>query len=53
MIVVYRSSSINNVSELECKLIEHNRELADNARDGGGGDYGDPPYFMYVVVKYL
>ncbi len=52
MIVVYRSSSINSVSELECKLIEHNRELADNARDGGGGDYGDPPYFMYVVIKY-
>ena len=30
MVVVYRSKSINNVSELECELIEHNSELADN-----------------------
>lgn len=52
MIVVYRSSSINSVSELEDKLIEHNKELADNKRGGGGGDYGAPPYYLYVVIKY-
>lgn len=52
MIVVYRSSSLSNVSDLECDLIEHNRELADNMIGGGGGNYGDPPYFMYVVIKY-
>ena len=53
MIVVYRSSSINNVSELECELIEHNRELADNIISGGGGNYGNPPYYLYVVLKYF
>jgi hypothetical protein len=53
MIVLYRSSSLNNVSDLECKLIEHNRDLADNIIGGGGGNYGNPPYYMYVVVKYF
>lgn len=52
MIVVCRSSSIHSVSELERKLIEHNRELTDNIISGGGGDYSDPPYYMYVVIKY-
>jgi hypothetical protein len=51
MIVIYRSKSLNNVSELERKLIEHNQELVDNIISGGGGDYGDPPYYMYVAVR--
>jgi hypothetical protein len=53
MIVVYRSQSINSVSELEDLLVEHNRDLADNLISGGGGNYGEPPYFLYVVLKYL
>ena len=52
MIVVYRSTSLDNVSDLERELIEHNRELADNMIAGGGGNYGDPPYWMYVVIQY-
>jgi hypothetical protein len=51
MIVVYSSSSINYVRDLECELIEHNSDLADNFIEGGGGRSGQPPYFMYVVVK--
>jgi hypothetical protein len=51
MAVVYESSSINNVSQLECLLIEHNKELADNIISGGGGNYGDPPYYLYVVMR--
>lgn len=51
MAVVYRSSSIKNVSQLECELIDHNEELADNIISGGGGNIGSPPYFMYVVVR--
>src|SRR3989337_1811363 len=38
MIVVYRSSSINRISKLKDKLIEHNRELADNKIGGAAGD---------------
>lgn len=52
MIVLYQSSSINNVSELECELITHNRELADNIIAGGGGGIGYAPYYLYLVIKY-
>jgi hypothetical protein len=51
MAVVYQSSSINNVSQLERELIEHNQGLADNIISGGGGNYGTPPYYMYVVIR--
>lgn len=51
MLVVYQSASIKNVRELECLLIKHNRELCDNIIAGGGGNYGEPPYYMYVVVR--
>lgn len=51
MIVVYRSDSYDNVCELERELVEHNKGLADNLIAGGGGRRGDPPYFMYVVIK--
>lgn len=51
MAVVYQSSSIKNVKELERLLVEHNRELCDNIIAGGGGNYGEPPYYMYVVIK--
>lgn len=51
MLVVYQSSSIKNVRELEYLLVEHNRDLCDNIISGGGGNYGEPPYYMYVVVR--
>lgn len=51
MAVVYQSTSIDNVAELERLLIEHNRELADNIIAGGGGNYGAPPYYLYVVMR--
>lgn len=52
MIVVYRSSSINFVSQMECDLIEHNRQLADNRIGGGGGNYGEGPYYLYIVLSW-
>ena len=52
MFVVYESTSINSVSRLEDELVEHNRDLADNIIAGGGGGIGNPPYYLYVVVKY-
>ncbi len=52
MIVLYRSTSIHSVSQLEIELVRHNEGLADNLVAGGGGDYGEPPYYLYVVMKH-
>ena len=52
MIVVYRSSSIDRVSDVEWEAVDYNRDLCDNKIGGGGGDYGYPLYFLYVVVVY-
>ena len=51
MIVLYQSSSIDCVSDLEYDLTEHNRELADNVIAGGGGHVGQPPYYLYIVLR--
>ena len=49
MLVVYKSSSLKHVRELESALIDHNWEFGDNLIGGGGGNYGEPPYYLYVV----
>ena len=51
MAVVYQSSSVANVADMERLLIDHNWELADNIISGGGGNYGDPPYYLYVAMR--
>jgi len=51
MIVLYRSSSLDFVSQVECDLIEHNEEITKNRIAGGGGNYGDPPYYLYIVLR--
>jgi hypothetical protein len=50
MIVLYKSSSLDSVSQVECDLIEHNSKITKN-RIAGGGNYGQPPYYLYVVLK--
>jgi hypothetical protein len=37
MIVLYKSSSIESVSQVERDLIAHNQEIAKNVIGGGGG----------------
>src|ERR1039457_7225608 len=51
MIVLYKSSSLDSVSEVECDLIDHNQEITKNRIAGGGGNYGDPPYYLYIVIR--
>jgi len=53
MLVLYESSSIDCVSELESELVEHNWNCCDNLLAGGGGGIGrTSPYFLYVVIKH-
>ncbi|MDP2997906.1 MAG: hypothetical protein Q8N47_10495 [Bryobacterales bacterium] len=52
MIVLYQTSSIGFVSALEADLVEHNWEFTENVVAGGGGGVGDPPFFLYVVLRY-
>ena len=51
MIVLYRSPSLDSVSEVERDLIDHNQEITKNRIAGGGGNYGGPPYYLYIVLR--
>ena len=52
MLVLYQSSSIRCVSELERDLVNHNWGYCDNQISGGGGGIAaTPPYYLYVVIK--
>lgn len=50
MIVLYQSSSIESVSEVERDLIAHNKHFTKNRIAGGGGGIGTPPFFLYLVL---
>jgi hypothetical protein len=52
MIVLYKSSSLDSVSQVERDLIDHNQEITKNRIAGGGGNYGDPPYYLYLVLRH-
>ena len=52
MIVLYKSKSLDSVSKVECDLIDHNKEITKNRIAGGGGNYGDPPYYLYIVLRH-
>jgi hypothetical protein len=52
MIVVYKSLSLDSVSQVEHDIIEHNEEMTENRIAGGGGNYGEPPYYLYIVLRY-
>ena len=53
MIVLYKSSSLESVSQVERDLIAHNKEITKNRIAGGGGNYGTPPFYLYVVLRYM
>jgi len=53
MIVLYRTRSLNFVRQAETRLVKHYQpyQLCRNINAGGGGNFGEPPYFLYVVIK--
>lgn len=51
MIVIYKSSSHENVKAVEKELINDNLGFSDNKVGGGGGPVGaSGPYYTYIVV---
>ena len=52
MVVLYESSSEDNVREMERHLVDYYRDDSDAERGGGGGRLGQPPYFLYVVLDH-
>lgn len=51
MIVMYRTSSWKSAGDMEDRLIEYCEKYSANLVRGGGGSYGDPPYFLYLIIK--
>lgn len=49
MILIYGTSSINHVRELEAVLIDYYWAVCDNSIGGGGGRVGAGPYYLYIV----
>jgi hypothetical protein len=53
MIVLYETSSLSNVVDVERSLIDlaQSRYLV-NSRTGGGGREGPGPYYVYVLIPF-
>lgn len=54
MFVLYRTTALNYVQNAEKELVDDHlyQPKCLNERRGGGGAYGEPPYYLYLVVKY-
>lgn len=51
MIVKYETSSLNYVRTLEQLLVENYFDYISNEVGGGGGNFGNPPYYLYVLIR--
>ena len=51
MVVMYKSTSINNTSWLERELVERNWERVENEIFGGGGGIGEGFQYLYVLLR--
>lgn len=49
MIVIYQTQSLASARWVERDLIDFTWDDTDNEVGGGGGNFGEPPYFVYVV----
>lgn len=49
MLVIYRTSSLTYVTEVEKELTRYLDGFSDNRVSGGGGNYSTPPYYVYIV----
>ena len=53
MVVIYKSSSLKQVRNLEAELINYSweKDALWNLTGGGGGNFNDySPYFLYLLI---
>jgi len=51
MHVKYETSSRDYVTYMEAILVEYFWDYIENEIGGGGGNYGNGPYYLYVLIK--
>ena len=51
MIIKYKTSSVNYINQIEKILIDNHWDYITNEVAGGGGPNGNPPYYLYVLLK--
>lgn len=51
MVVLHEDDSASEIRDLEAWVIDENWQWCDNRTSGGGGHLGNPPYFLYVVLR--
>ncbi len=53
MIVLYETSSLNHVRNMETILCERFLGMSDNINAGGGGRTGQGPFYLYLVAQHV
>ncbi|GFK92931.1 hypothetical protein NNJEOMEG_00759 [Fundidesulfovibrio magnetotacticus] len=57
MVVIYETTSLGYVRQVESQLVDHLRTRCTatcngaNAVGGGGGNYGEGPYYVYILFS--
>lgn len=51
MVIKYKTTSVKYINQIEKLLIDSNWNYVTNERGGGGGPNGEPPYYLYVLLK--
>ncbi len=54
MVVLFQTDDLDKIRQVEDDMIEKFKAESKNRNQiaGGGGDAGDPPYYLYVVQKF-
>lgn len=53
MIVLYKTTSLRYLRQVEKDLISYHANFTSNIIGGGGGRYGAPPYYVYLVREFF
>ncbi len=51
MHVRYHTTSLRYVRELEKIIVDHHWDYLENRIGGGGGNFGEGPYYLYILIK--